>query len=216
MTYLDLINNVLRRLREDTVDTANATDYSHLIGDLVNDAKKIVENSFDWTALRDAITINTASGTSEYSITGSGNQAVIKDVMNTTSQKFMYQRSKSYFNNVYYYNTAVVSGSPDYFTFIGTDSNNDLKVKLYPEPNAVFSLRFDVVVPQADLTSDSDSLSVPSNPVVQLAYAMALRERGETGGQSAAEQFAVAATALSDAIAFDANRYPAELTFQVI
>jgi hypothetical protein len=66
MTYLDLINNVLRRLREDTVDTANATDYSHLIGDLVNDAKKIVENSFDWTALRDSITVNTVSGTDTY------------------------------------------------------------------------------------------------------------------------------------------------------
>ena len=71
MTYLDLINNVLRRLREDQVVTVNGTDYSSLIGDLVNDAKKVVENSFDWTALRDAITISTASGTSEYSITGS-------------------------------------------------------------------------------------------------------------------------------------------------
>lgn len=215
MTYLDLINNVLRRLREDTVDTANSTDYSHLIGDLVNDAKKIVENSFDWTALRDAIVVSTSSSTSEYSLTGSGDQAVIKDVMNTTSQKFMYQRSKSYFNNVYY-NTAVVSGSPDYYTFVGTDANKDLKVKLYPEPNAIYALRFDVVVPQADLSSDSDALSIPSNPVMQLAFAMALRERGETGGQSAVEQFAVASTALSDAIAFDANRYPEELTFQVI
>ena len=102
MTYIDLINNVLRRLREDTVDTANGTDYSALIGDLVNDAKKIVENSFDWTALRDSITLTTTSGTSEYSLTGSGDQAVVKDVMNTTGQKFMYLRSKSYFNNVYY------------------------------------------------------------------------------------------------------------------
>ena len=62
--HLDLINNVLRRLREDQVVTVNGTDYSSLIGDLVNDAKKVVENSFDWTALRDAITISTASGTS--------------------------------------------------------------------------------------------------------------------------------------------------------
>ena len=101
MTYIDLINNVLRRLREDTVDTANGTDYSALIGDLVNDSKKIVENSFDWTALRDSIILTTTSGTSEYSLTGSGDQAVVKDVMNTTGQKFMYLRSKSYFNNVY-------------------------------------------------------------------------------------------------------------------
>ena len=215
MTYLNLINNVLRRLREDTVETANATDYSALIGDLVNDAKKIVENSFDWTALRDTITFSTANGTSEYSLTGSGDLAVVKDVINATSKKFIYQRSKSYFNNVYY-NQTILSGSPDYYTFIGTDSNGDLKIKLYPQPDAVYSLRFDVVAPQADLSSDSEVLSVPSNPVIQLAYAMALRERGETGGQSAVEQFSVASTALSDAIAFDANRYPTEMTFVVV
>ena len=215
MTYLNLINNVLRRLREDEVSTVNETTYSTLIGDLVNDAKKIVENSFDWTALRDTITVATSNGTSEYSITGSGDLAVIKDVINTTSKKFIYQRSKSYFNNVYY-NQATLSGSPDYYTFIGTDASGDLKVKLYPQPDAVYSLRFDVVVPQADLSSDADVLSVPTNPVLQLAYAMALRERGEAGGQSAVEQFAVASTALSDAIAFDANRYPTEMTFVVV
>ena len=215
MTYLNLINNVLRRLREDEVSTFNETTYSTLIGDLVNDAKKIVENSFDWTALRDTITVATSNGTSEYSITGSGDLAVIKDVINTTSKKFIYQRSKSYFNNVYY-NQATLSGSPDYYTFIGTDASGDLKVKLYPQPDAVYSLRFDVVVPQADLSGDADVLSVPTNPVLQLAYAMALRERGEAGGQSAVEQFAVASTALSDAIAFDANRYPTEMTFVVV
>ena len=214
MTYLDLINNVLRRLREDTVTTANETDYSSLIGDLVNDAKRVVEDSFDWTALRDSITVNTVSGTDTYSLTGSGDLAVIKDVMNTTSKRFMHLRSKEYFNNVTY-NTTPQSGEPDYFTFVGTDSNRDLEFQVYPKPDAVYALRFDVVKPQSNLSSDSDSLSVPTNPVVQLAYAMALRERGETGGQSAAEQFAVAATSLSDAVAFDANRYPSELTFQV-
>ena len=214
MTYLDLINNVLRRLREDTVTTVNETDYSHLIGDLVNDAKKIVENSFDWTALRDSITVNTVSGTDTYSLTGSGDLAVVKDVMNTTSKRFMHLRSKEYFNNVNY-NTAPITGSPDYFTFVGVDSNRDLQIQVYPQPDAIYALRFDVAKPQTDLSNDSDTLSVPTNPVIQLAYAMALRERGETGGQSAAEQFAVASTALSDAISFDANRYPSELTFQV-
>jgi len=214
MTYLDLINNVLRRLREDTVTTVNETDYSSLIGDLVNDAKKIVENSFDWTALRDSITVNTVSGTDTYSLTGSGDLAVVKDVMNTTSKRFMHLRSKEYFNNVNY-NTTPITGSPDYFTFVGVDSNRDLEIQVYPQPDAIYALRFDVAKPQTDLSSDSDTLSVPTNPVIQLAYAMALRERGETGGQSAAEQFAVASTALSDAISFDANRYPSELTFQV-
>ena len=214
MTYLQLVNGVLTRLREDVVVNIADTEYAQLVGTLVNDAKKIVENSFDWTALRDTIVVATADGTSEYSLTGSGDLAVIKDVVNATSQKFMSSRSKSFFNNVYY-NQATLSGSPDYYTFIGVDSSGDLQVKLYPQPDAVYSIRFDVVVPQADLSDDADVLSIPQNPVMQLAYAMALRERGETGGQSAAEQFAVASTALSDAIAFDANRYPTEMTFVV-
>jgi hypothetical protein len=59
-------------------------------------------------------------------------------------------------------------------------------------------------------------LKVPYNPVVQLAFAMALRERGETGGQSASEQFAVADTILSDAIAFDANKYQEDTTYVAV
>lgn len=214
MTYLELVNGVLRRLREDIVTTVNETDYSALVGTLINDSKKIVENSFDWTALRDTIVVTTVDGTNEYSLVGSGDLAVIKDVMNVTSKQFMHQRSKSFFNNVYY-NQSVQSGSPDYYTFVKTDSNGDLKIQVYPQPDDIYSLRFDVVVPQADLVEDFDNLLVPNNPVTQLAYAMTLREKGETGGQSAAEQFAVASTSLSDAIAFDANRYPTEMTFVV-
>ena len=41
MTYLQLVNSVLRRLRENEVDTVAETSYSALIGDFVNDAKQI-------------------------------------------------------------------------------------------------------------------------------------------------------------------------------
>ena len=40
MTYLDIVNNVLRRLREDTVSDITETPYSTMVGDFVNDAKK--------------------------------------------------------------------------------------------------------------------------------------------------------------------------------
>ena len=45
MTYLEAINSVLRRLREDEVSNALESSYSALIGDFVNDAKRTVENS---------------------------------------------------------------------------------------------------------------------------------------------------------------------------
>ena len=213
MTYLELINGVLRRLRENTVSTANETDYSSMIGDLINDAKTTVESSWEWSALRNTITFNTVADTHTYSLTGAKQDSIFKEAMNDTSNLFMQQRTKTYFNSQFY-NSDPASGSPNYFTFNGTDTNGDLQVDVYPKPDAVYAMRFDMVSPQATLTADATDLSCPSNPVLPLAYGLALRERGETGGQSAAEQFGLANIALSDAIAIDANRYPSELTFE--
>ena len=215
MTYLEAINSVLRRLREDEVETAQESSYSALIGDFVNDARRIVENSWNWSALRDTITVTTSSGVSEYSLTGSGQSAVIKNMINETSKSFMELRTKGFFDNVYYLQD-VVSGSPVYYYISGVDSSDDLKIKVYPQPNAIFTIRVEAAIPQGLIEGDSVKVKVPHNPVVQLAYAMALRERGETGGQSAVEQFAVAQTALSDAIAIDANRFPDETMFMVV
>ena len=43
MTYLNLVNNVLRRLREDEVASVSNDTYSKMVGDFVNDAKQFVE-----------------------------------------------------------------------------------------------------------------------------------------------------------------------------
>jgi hypothetical protein len=215
MTYLEAINNVLRRLREDQAATVLESDYSALIGDFVNDAKRIVENSWNWAALRTSIEVVTASGTNTYSLTGSGQECVLKNVINTTAKNFMEERTKGFFDTVYY-TQDIVSGSPVYYYVNGVDNSGDLTVKVYPQPTGIENLRFEAAIPQGVIEADATRIKVPSNPVVQMAYAMALRERGETGGQSAAEQFAVASTALSDAIAIDANRFPDETMFMVV
>ena len=46
MTYLNLVNNVLRRLREDVVTTVTNNTYSTMVGDFVNDAKELVETAW--------------------------------------------------------------------------------------------------------------------------------------------------------------------------
>ena len=48
MTYLELINDVLVRLREPTVSTNLETTYSTLLGKFVNDAKRQIEDAFAW------------------------------------------------------------------------------------------------------------------------------------------------------------------------
>ena len=85
MTYLELINDVLVRLRETTVSTNAETSYSTLIGKFVNDAKRQVEDAFGWNILGQTITVTTASSTASYSLTGAGQKFQVQDVINTTS-----------------------------------------------------------------------------------------------------------------------------------
>ena len=214
MTYLQIVNAVLKRLREDAVDTVEFDDYSSLIGAFVNDAKSQIENSHSWSALRSTKLINTTPGTSEYSVTGSGSHPIINAIVNDTSNLNITFRDMNFFNQAYY-RSQVLSGSPTNFTGIGIDGNGDIKIKLYPQPDAVYALRVDGVYPQDDLSANADVLLIPYNPVVQLTYAMALRERGESGGQSAQEQMVYADRVLSDYIAIDANYFPTETAYVV-
>ena len=213
MTYLQIINGVMRRLRENTVSTSAETDYSTMIGDLVNDAKTTVEQSHEWTSLRSTITVATVLDQTTYSLTGAYQDSILKESLNDTSNWFLRLKSKNFFNRQTYLAGTTPSSAPNEFMWNGTDSDGYLQVDLFPTPDGIYSLRFDMVTPQAPLASDATVLKVPSDPVLQLAFAMALRERGETGGQSAAEQFGVAAISMSDAIQIDANKYQNELTF---
>lgn len=65
-TYLQLVNDVLVRLRESPVSSVSQTPYSALIGALVNDAKREVEDAWQWSQLLDYLTFNCISGISSY------------------------------------------------------------------------------------------------------------------------------------------------------
>ena len=72
MTYLELVNEVLVRLRESTVATVGQTAYSRLIGLYVNDAKRQVEDAWDWEALSVTLPVSVVAGTTTYVVTGLG------------------------------------------------------------------------------------------------------------------------------------------------
>ena len=212
MTYLNLVNSVLRRLRENEVSTVQADNYSKLIGDIVNDAKDLVESAWDWSALRTTLAINTVSGTSNYSLTGSADKVKELNVINDTSNLVMQYQTNNWFDEQYHINNPL-SGAPQYYTYGNVDTNGDQTIDVYPKPDAVYALRVDVVKRNAVLSADSDALDVPESPVIQLAVALATRERGETGGTSTAEYFQIANKYLGDAVAHDAGRHPEELIF---
>ena len=209
MTYLQLVNSVLRRLREDEVTSVSQNSYSKLIGEFVNDSKRTVEDAYDWKALRDTLTVSTDATAFNYTLVGSGNRMKILDVANDTSNFFLQYRTSHWMNNAFLINDAP-TGTPQFYSFNGVDANGDNGVDLYPKPDGVYQVRFNAVLRTDDFTEDTDNMLIPSSPVVQLATALGARERGETGGTSAAELFALADRTLADAIAFDAAQHPEE------
>ena len=215
MTYLDLVNNVLRRIREDEVSAVSESSYSKLVGDFVNDAKRQVEEAWDWSALRTTLSVNTIDNTFNYTLIGSQNRIKVLDVLNDTSNVFMRYNTSHWFNSAYLVQE-VVKGSPEYYTFNGVDSVGDTKVEVYPKPDGVYAIRFNVIKRESDLSSDSDESLLPSTPIINLAVAFAARERGETGGPTAAEYFSIANNSLSDAIALDAQRHPEEVVWYTV
>ena len=212
MTYLDLVNNVLRRLRETEVTSVQSNSYSKLIGDLINDAKDLVETSWDWSALRTTLTITTTADVFNYSLTGSQNNIKELNVLNDTSNLIMQYQTNNWFDSQFLLGNPV-SGAPLYYTYNGVDSDGDTLIDVYPKPDGVYSLRFNCALRNPDLSSDIDTLKIPPMPVMHLAVAFATRERGETGGTSSAEYFSMANKYLSDAIAMDAARHPEETIF---
>jgi hypothetical protein len=208
MTYLKLVNAVLRRLREKEVTTLSGNNtYAKLIGDFVNEAKNMVENAWDWSALRTTMTVTTQDNIFNYILVGSGNRFEVLNVINDTSDNFVEYQTGTWFDKAYLMSD-VVKGSPNYYNFNGVDDNGDTQVDLYPKPDGVYDIRFNVIKRTPDLSLDTDKVLIPSRPIVLLAYAMAIEERGEDGGNSSMWAYQSGQSALSDEIALDAARHP--------
>jgi hypothetical protein len=215
MTYLELVNDVLVRLRESTVSTVSETSYSDLIGKFVNDAKRQIEDAYAWNVLGTTITLSTTAGTYSYSLTGSGQKFQVIDVLNVTSNLRMKNIDFATMNRYQNFSTPV-DAIPAYYAFDGVDSSSDTKVTLYPRPDGVYSIPFSLTVPQATLSSDSTVVKVPDTLVVQNAYARALVERGEDGGLSSSEAYLLYKSMLSDYIALEGTRYPENQEFVAV
>lgn len=208
MTYKEAVNNVLRRLREDEISSVSENSYSKLIGDFVQDAYTLVEKAWDWTGLEASISINTVADTKLYTVDGAGESATVMDIYDVTTNNKLQEVSSAWMRRQYALE-ASTTGTPYYWCYKGVSADDqDPTIELYPTPDAIVTLEVAVDKSNTILATDDEVLVIPAAPVIQLAYAMALRERGETGGQSAVEQFAVADAFLSDAIGYDAARRP--------
>jgi hypothetical protein len=210
MTYLQLVNSILRRLREEEVSAIAADSYSVMVGDFVNDAMKVVEDAWQWSGLRTETTIVTVSGQQNYSLTSSDKYDIIQAAYNEDTKQYMQEISSDEMlrkTRLGVTNTTVSEWA------WGKPSGGLATIDFLGTPSAIYNVLLDMIVKTDDLSADLDTLNVPSKPILYLALAYAARERGEVQGQPTAELFGLADTYLSDAIALDADRYPNETTW---
>jgi len=206
MNYIQLVNDVLIRLREPEASSVSDNAYVKLIAKFVNDSKRVVEDSYNWNALSDTLSATTTADVFNYVLVGSGQRFRVIDVINDTQNAFVELASTRWMDQQFLMTTPQ-KGSPAYYNFNGTNSNGDTQVDLYPIPNGAYNLRFNIIKPQVPLAVNADTLLVPEEPVILGALARAQAERGEDGGVQAGETYQLMKQSLADAIALESGRY---------
>lgn len=206
-TYLQMVNEVLARLREEQVYSVNQSSYSVMIGLYINDAKKQVEEAWDWDALTSTIPVVISPGTTRYTVPGAGTR--FKNVfVNNISNGFKHPLRRVGYGDLLTREqmaTTVVSAAPSWFAWAGNDGTDGI-VAIWPNPSANYTLAFNMNVPQVDLVNDADVVLVPYEPIVAGAFARALVERGEDGGLSSSEAYGLYKGILADRIAIESSR----------
>ena len=207
--YIQLVNDVLIRLREPEASSVSDNAYVKLIARYVNDSKRQVEDSYNWNALTETLSATTTADVFNYVLVGSGQRFRVIDVLNDTDNFFVENAPTVWMDQQFLLTTAQ-KGSPKYYNFNGTNSNGDTQVDLFPIPNGTYNLRFNLIKPQEPLTVNADVLLVPHEPVILGALARAQAERGEDGGVQSGETYLLYRQSLSDAISLESNRYVEE------
>jgi hypothetical protein len=204
--YIQLVNDVLIRLREPEASSVADNAYVKLIAKFVNDSKRMVEDAYNWNALTETLSAATTADVFNYVLVGSGQRFRVIDVLNDTDNFFVENAPTVWMDQQFLLTTAQ-KGSPKYYNFNGTDSNGDTQVDLFPIPNGSYNLRFNIIKPQEPLVNNADILLVPHEPVILGALARAQAERGEDGGVQSGETYSLYRQSLSDAISLESNRY---------
>ena len=187
MTFRELVNSVLLRLREDTIDadwsgdytdSVSLTSYQKLICELVNDAKKNVESYHDWNALRETFNVKLKTGNMQYTlgdaIRGSGVSFKILDVRNKATGQQLEQVNNEWLNDRMFPTSKVVSGEPTKYALngisqAGVGREPDANIDFYPIPSSTQNnqiIAVNIVGAQKELSQGADILRVPSQPVI--------------------------------------------------
>ena len=214
MNHLAMVNKVLKRMREAQVASVDENDYSALIGDFVEQAVEEVEDAWDWNALRTTIQVTTSAAVFQYALTGAGHGYRILCVFNDTDDYELRKAPSSQWMTHMLLDDNAASQDPEYYDVNGVDANGDPIVDMYPIPDSVQTINFNMKVKTA-ISDDTSETPVPWLPCVLLATMMAVEERGDDAGLSLEFLQARFKKSLADNVAMDAGNHEEEMIWEV-
>jgi hypothetical protein len=201
ITALQALNRTLVKLRESEVtDITGQTSYVNMVMQLVNEAKEEVEEAFEWNYQNTTTSLSVVAGTDTYELNNWGDNFVIDLVYDSDKNFTIKQRNTNAEIDAAANFNVVTSTSAYQYTLYGVSADGDPQIKFYPNPGAATTVKVLGRVKQSWLSDKTTVMLVPWRPVVALAYAKAISERGEDGGMSYEEAQMEADRALARAI----------------
>lgn len=180
-TQLTLVNNILRRLREDTVTSVADNAYAQLVAMWLNDGIRDVSEAYDWSSLRHTINVAVAATTTTYDlsllVSGGGNVdnadrvttegSLVRFDMYGRPLCFVYDDDTSTDVNVQLrlidedtriqreaLDTDQDDDDPYFFSLAHTTTGDGFQITVYPIPALTRHLRITFTTPQAELAID--------------------------------------------------------------
>lgn len=230
-TLLAMVNWVLVELREAQVTDINATTYSTLITQWINDAKRQVEDAWDWQPLNYVVDLAIVPSTLNYVLTDlftdlSARARLQKNPANLNLPMAIDMTASNPFNliesPVMWINqmrdrlpTPQLNTTPINFGLerFNTGSTEGINLKLWETPTTTRQWRLYFTSPQEDLLGNFNSIKVPWVPVVSIALDVALSERGEEIGEPGTTIDQRVHTHIGNAISVDATFQDYKLDF---
>lgn len=212
-TQLQIVNSVLRRLRENTVASVADNAYSQLLAEWINDGVRQCQEAYDWPSLRRQVRFDIVAGQKDYDLSATVDttgDVVSGDPVTTDDSLLRYDSCGRPL--VYVYENAstdVPKSFPvmkdpndiiamrqrdkdytdDEITAFGIQLRNGggYQIKVYPTPSAARRVEMYWTIPQEALaidgTDNATQIVVPSAPVEAYVHMIAANERGEEIGE---------------------------------
>lgn len=212
-TQLQIVNDVLGELRETTVSTVNANDYSVLIGRFVNRAKETLEDMWFWTVNEQEFdtTILGDSSTREYNLSSTNDRSFMVRNMDDL-EPMAYDVTSNENSQLYdiplkelrrwrntFRGTPDALAQPIRFAIKPDSGGRSYSIELEQASSTERTWRTYWYAPQSELavdgTDDSTEVLLPKRPILLMALYYAQYERGEAQPGGIEEQRAHRAAA---------------------